>query len=375
MTESNHPLPDSYEGLLNRAQAAYRAGDLAGTIVLYRRVTDKLGRLSKQVLARRPELADMHRQARLELTGLLHGEGRFAEAIEVEQVLLETHPDEAPKWRSDLAILRISKGEVETGLVELKVLAEETPDDPARWLVLARENRIEGRLNPAQSALEHAVASADPTDAEMQARICFEEFWLYRDWGKWDEAADAWERAVGHWPEAAKSVREVYTMFTNVGRYNDARRYIDRDENALQAGFQRGLVASMTGNSTQAKKYWQEVAQQNPDEVEYGQDAWVESLLRLGTPNPALAWLQKALPQGTSVRLLILTGIAWAMHDDVELAAHFFKDAIQVLRYRRPPKQKLDSADWHLLEAVVANAETKKALKSYFAVVDTLWSA
>ncbi len=374
MTESQQPLPDSYEGLLSRAQAAYRAGDLAGTIALYRRVTDKLGRLSQQVLARRPELADMHRQARLELTGLLHGEGRFAEAIEVEQVLLETHPDEAPKWRSDLAILRVSKGEVETGLAELKALAEESPHDPARWLILARENRIEGRLNPAQSAMEHAVASADPTDAEMQARICFEEFWLYRDWGKLDEAADAWERAVGHWPEAAKSVREVYTMFTNVGRYNDARRYIDRDENALQAGFQRGIVASMTGNSTQAKKYWQEVAQQNPDEVEYGQDAWVESLLRLGTPNPALAWLQKALPQSTSVRLLILTGIAWAMHDDVELAAHFFKDALQVLRYRRPPKQKLDSADWHLLDTVVAKEETKQALKSYFAVVETLWN-
>ncbi len=374
MTESQRPLPDSYEGLLSRAQTAYRSGDLATTIALYQRVTDKLGRLSKQVLAQRPELADMHRQARLELTGLFHGEGRFSEAIEVEQVLLETHPDEAPKWRSDLAILRISKGQVETGLAELKALAEETPDDPAPWLILARENRIEGRLNPAQSALEKAGALAAQAEPEMQAQICFEEFLLYRDMGNLDAAADAWERAVVHWPEAAWSVREVYAMFTRVGRYNDAGRYIDRDENALQAGFQRGLIASLTGNPTQARKYWQEVAQANPDEFQYGQDAWIESLLRLGTPNPALVWLNKALPRGTSMRLLILAGIAWAMLDNVDLAGRFFKDAVQALRYRRPPKQKLDSADWHLLDAVVANKETKKALKSYFAVVETLWS-
>lgn len=374
MTESQRPLPDSYEGLLSRAQTAYRSGDLATAFALYQRLTDKLGRLSKQVLARRPELADMHRQARLELTGLLHGEGRFSEAIEVEQVLLETHPDEAPKWRSDLAILRISKGQVETGLAELKALAEETPDDPAPWLILARKNRLEGRLNPAQSALEKAGAVAAQAEPETQAQICLEEFLLYRDMGNLDAAADAWERAVAHWPAAARSVREVYTMFTRVGRYNDAGRYIDRDENTLQAGFQRGLIASLTGNPTQARKYWQEVAQANPDEFQYGQDAWIESLLRLGAPNPALAWLKKALPQGTSMHLLILAGIAFAMLDNVDLAARLFKDAVQMLRYRRPPKQKLDSADWHLLDAVVANEETKQALKSYFAVVETLWS-
>ena len=79
-----------------------------------------------------------------------------------------------------------------------------------------------------------------------------------------------------------------------------------------------------------------------------------------------------ALRYGTP-RLLVLSGIGWAMRDDSELAAGLFQQAISLLRRLRPPKQKLDSADWHLLDTVVDDKDIKTPLKSYFAVIETLW--
>ncbi len=93
MSESRPPLRDSYEQVLNRARIAFRSGNLEEAIALYRRLVEKLGRLSESVLARRPELRDMHRESRLELATILRFEGRYAEAIEVIEVLLESHPD------------------------------------------------------------------------------------------------------------------------------------------------------------------------------------------------------------------------------------------------------------------------------------------
>ncbi|NIV31818.1 MAG: hypothetical protein GWN58_20725, partial [Anaerolineae bacterium] len=121
---SQSVLPDSYEGIHERARALLQSGDIEGAIVLYRRLTDRLNRLTDRILDRRPQLRDLHRQARLELTSLLAGEGRYAEAIEVERVLLKTNPDEADTVRRDLAVLRIAKGEVDAGLAELQEQAE-----------------------------------------------------------------------------------------------------------------------------------------------------------------------------------------------------------------------------------------------------------
>ena len=61
------------------------------------------------------------------------------------------------------------------------------------------------------------------------------------------------------------------------------------------------------------------------------------------------------------------------MRDDGELAALLFQRAIDLLRRERPPKQKLDSADWRLLDSLVADDEIKTTLKPYFAVVETVW--
>jgi tetratricopeptide (TPR) repeat protein len=366
-------LRDSYEGLYNRAQMAYREGNIPDAIDLYRRLVGKLGRLSDRILARRPELGDMHRQARLELTGILAGEGRYAEAIEVEEVLLETHSDEVDTWRRDLAVLRISKGEVDTGLAELQALAEEAPDDAGRWTTFAREAHIEGRFAESQVAIDRALDACTDDEPEELAEAHFEQFRLYKKMGRQDDAIAAWEVALEWDDTVGESIAEVYTMLTKVGRYSDALRYVERDENDLQAGFQRGLIASLTGSPTKAQEEWEDVVGIDAAEFDYGHDAWVEAVLRLGDPDPALEWLQEYLPRFGTPRLLILSGIAWAMRQDIELASGLFQQAITLLRRGRPPKQKLDSADWRLLDSLVTDDEIKASLKPYFAVLEMVW--
>jgi hypothetical protein len=115
------------------------------------------------------------------------------------------------------------------------------------------------------------------------------------------------------------------------------------------------------------------VAGLNPDEHEHGHDCWVEAVLRLGDPEPALEWLQENLGQRGTPRLFVLSGIGWAMRQDAELAGVLFQQAINMQRWRRPRKQKLDSADWQLLDSLVSDDEIKTPLKTYFAVVETLW--
>jgi tetratricopeptide (TPR) repeat protein len=348
-------------------------GDIEDSIALFRRLTDRLSQLSERILQRRPELRDLHREARLELTDLLRSEGRYAEALEVEQVLLKTDPDESDRWRRDLAVLRCAKGEEETGLAELQALADSTPDQPAAWLVLGRENRLAGRLADSERALDRARAVCPKDDADTLAQIYLQRFLLYKEMKRLDGALSAWEDAAKLKPEAGKTVEEVVTMLIGAGRYSQAQSYVARNENALQAGFEQGLIASLTGKPIDARDAWRQVAKMDPDKFEYGHDAWVEAVLRLGDPDPALEWLQDSLPEHGTPRSLLLAGIGWAMRNDVELAAILFQQAIHLMRRERPPRLKLDGADWRLLDALVADDEIKAKLKPYFAVVETLW--
>jgi tetratricopeptide (TPR) repeat protein len=309
----------------------------------------------------------------MELINMLASEGRFAEAIEVGTALQEADPEKADTWRRNLAVLRTAKGEVEQGLAELRTIAEETPDEPDGWIVLGAESRLAGRLVEGQTALDRALEACPPYETEKLSTIHYQRFLLYKEMKQVDNALAAWEEAVEQNPEAGKTVREAYTMLTEIGRYRDAAAYIDRDENAMQAGYQEGLIASLTGKPAEADLAWRKVADLNPDDFEYGHDAWVESVLRLGDTEPALEWLQDSLPRYGTPRLLVLSGIGWAMRDDAELAGLLFQRAISLRRRQRPPKQKLDSADWRLLDSLVDDDKVKNPLKSHFAIVETLW--
>lgn len=374
---SQHLLPNSYEDLFFRGKALAQAGETEQAIELFSRLVDRLGRLSESVFARREGLRNVQLRACLELAGLFQSEGRYAEAIEAEGRLLQTHPDSSAVWRRDLAVLRMSAGAVDEGLKELGGLADESPDDIWNWLVLANEARIEGRLAESQSAYARALDVVGTQEEAKQdrktlAEIHFGRFRLHEALGQLDEAVAAWETAIQYEPTVKNTVRNVYQMLATAGRYEQALDYVARDENAMQAGFQRGIIAELSGDAASAAKEFEAVAALDPLQFEQGHDCWAEAVLRQKNPLPFLQRLRPLLSSHGSIRLLVLSGIAWAMHGEKDLAQGVFEQSIGLLKRSRPAKQKLDGADWRLLTSLIDDEAMRASLRPYFAVVERI---
>lgn len=373
MSRSSSQLSGSYEDLFGRAELMARSGDIAGAIEVYQRLYERLWRLSDRVLDRRSDLSEMRSAVVPTLIQLLLWEGRFSEAIEIKEGQIETDPEQAARYRRELASLQIQKGDVETGLAGLRAQADKDPGDIWTWIVLGAELRVEGRFAQSREALTRALEVGQEHDNLGLASVYYNLFLLYKEMGQLDQAVEAWENLVKVDPEAAESVRDVYAMLTDAGRYSQALEFVARHENPLEAGYQRGLIASLTGRIEQAHREWKGVAAMDPLEFEYGYDAWVESMLRTGEIDGALEWLQDHLSEHGSVRLMVLSGIGWAMKEDAEVASALFQQAIRMMRTERPPKTKLDGADWRLLDSLVRDEQVKTSLKHHFAVIETLW--
>jgi len=380
-TPEHLPLPDSYEGLFIQARSLAQADLMPDAIAAYQRLVQKLGSLSDKIRSRRPELRDLHKQALAELVDLLAWERRFAEAVEYQKALLDldNDPERVAYWRRRLASLRIQKGETELGLADLRTLAEEVPDDPWNWLSLGEEARLEGRLAESLDAFDRAVTIADHAQdeklrAEALTSAHYRRFLLFKEMARWDDAVKAWEQAEALKPdEVAETLPDLYKMLTEAGLYSTARTYVDRDANGLRAGLQRGLLDVMTGKPVDAVQGWREVAALDPLSFDSGHEAWMEAVLRVGDPQPVLDRLDDLLSGYGSTRVLILAGMAWAMSGNVETASALLQRAIDLLRRERPPKTKLDSADWRLLTELVPYADRRTALRPYFAVIETTW--
>jgi tetratricopeptide (TPR) repeat protein len=368
------PLPDSYEGLLLQARDLQQTGRVPDAIALYQRLIDKLGRLSITVLDRRPELRNLRKQAIVEAIDLLHWEQRFSEAVELQKELLDSDPERAVIWRRRLASLRIQKGDVETGLADLRALVKEEPDDPWNWLGLGHETLLQGRFAESQAALDGALGAASKEEKETLTAIYYERFWLFKEMSRWDDAVQAWEQGLAVEPDRMQgTISEVHKMLTDAGLYGMARTYVERDQNPLSAGLQRGMLNYLTGKPADAAQEWRKVAALDPAEPEDGQEAWMEAVLRLGDPAPVLEKLEGLLLGYESTRILFLAGMAQAMHNEADHARALLEQTVHLLRRERPPKQKLDSADWRLFNALVPDAQLKAALKPYFAVIETTW--
>lgn len=381
MPPEHLPLPGSYEGLFMQARSLVQVNLMPDAIAAYQRLIQKLGSLSDRIHSRRPELKDLHKQALVELIDLLSWERRFAEAVECQKALLEmgTDPERAVFWRRRLASLRIQKGEVESGLADLRALAEEVPDNPWNWLSLGEETRLEGRFAESQVALDRALTAAGQSHdkerkTEALASTYYRRFLLFKEMARWDDAIQAWEQATALKPdEMAETLPDLYKALIEAGLYSLARTYVDRDGNALHAGMQRGMLNLMTGKPVDAVQEWRAVAALDPLSFDRGQEAWMEAMLRVGDPKPVLDRLGDLLPDYGSPRMLMLGGMAWAMSGEAEPAKAMLQQAIDLLRRDRPPKNKLDGADWHLLTSLVPHTEMRAALRPYFAVIETTW--
>jgi hypothetical protein len=100
--------------------------------------------------------------------------------------------------------------------------------------------------------------------------------------------------------------------------------------------------------------------------------AWIEAALRLNAPARALD-AEEGLIQQTGaipVDAVIGIGIAHAMLDHVEEAETRFGQVVQRLKRGWPARDKIEPAKWVLLNALVTEPRTIRALSGYFEAGD-----
>lgn len=362
-------LEGSYEAILGQARGLYQDGELEGAIAQYRRLVDRLARLSDRVLERRPSLREMRVSAILELGQVLEWEGRIAEAMELKRRLVELAPEEELFWKRHLAVLRVRKGEVDAGLAELRALAETDPEDLAGWNTLATHLRLAGRLDKAEEVLERALAIPEQ-DLEVRGQVHLNRALVYRALGRVDDALTAFEEAVQDSPDLVETVPEMVDLLIKVGRLDEALAYVERDTDELRRGLYRGIVLARQGEPDRARAAWAEVHETDPATSEGSRAAWLEATLRLGDPDAGLERFEELLAGEPSARLFLLGGMGWAMKGELEPARVGFRVALEAMSRDYPPVYRFDSKDWRLLDQLVDAPEVKAQLKPHFAVVD-----
>jgi tetratricopeptide (TPR) repeat protein len=202
------------------------------------------------------------------------------------------------------------------------------------------------------------------------AQVHIWRFHLYREQGRWHEAARAWEMAVEEDPDYAYSAEMVVQMFMQAGLTKEAEEYLDEAVlgTALMA-YYRGLIAQQRGDSVRARHLWREtIAATEEDEEE--SDPALRGMARclLGEPRLALAELLEDYQVSRTYRLrtALVLALAWAMEGDLQAARtnlDLAKASATGTLYR---PGLLDAFDWRNFEALVTDAAIKEALRPYF---------
>jgi tetratricopeptide (TPR) repeat protein len=361
-------VSDSYEYIYALAESSLARGDYETAQANFERLNERLSKLKPVVLDRRPELRNLRVVSLGKQAEIHHIQGEFEQALELYDKATEIAPETRDRWQRDVALVYIDMGQVEKGLDELRAQAIAHPGTHERWLTIGVEAESLGRLDEAEESLQRAARIASEPDDRSEVYLAL--FDLYREQGRVEEALAAWDQAWeahGHDPDY---VFPLYQMMWEAGDLEQARQYLDHEENPLRKGFQEGLLASSEGNPEEAARHWQQVTQMNPLEFDEGHEAWAEAALRVDhPPEEVVGVLGTILEAGDfSLRGLLLQAIAEARLGHTEHAEGVLEIARNLGLRTRPRQENLPPAHWTLFDELVTDDDVKGELRGYFQV-------
>ena len=359
-------LPDSYESIYRRAQQLILIEDYEGAIGEYRRVFKRLASLQPSLLERRPALRNFFLDAGMKLTQLLREEGEYEEAIQVKELLIEKDPDNRDRWRREIGELLIERGDVEGGLKFLRDLAEEEPSDALNWIFLGQRCAGLERFEESLAYLQKGIQATKRKRERGLGWLSVAD--LQRRAGRYDEAAEAWERAAEGDPQQAGGVAWIYLMFIEAGQYPKARQYLAREENKFLSNFYAGWISWLQGNRAGARRVWRLVAGWEPGKNFPEQECWAEACLRIGQAEKVPPVLEPFLAENPATpKILLLLAAARAALGDVEAARAPLGEIQRRLERARARETRIGPEEWRLFDAVVEDEAIKSELAEYFA--------
>lgn len=356
-------LADSYESLLARAFEQMALGHTQEAIDLALRVVNRLSKVSRETMERKPERQAVLLDAWHAATEFLRWEGRLDEAIAVCHHLWEQRPDlSAAQIRAHS--LTIDRGDVEGGLAGLRQLAQTTPSLDV-WSTLGAEYRLLARFEEAESCYKAALPLAQ---SNAESAVVYEGLFVtYKEIGRVDDMLDAWNMAVVLAPELAEQVASIYRWLIEREEFARLKTYLDRERNPIRKRFYQGLFDWHVGQKDEARSHWRAVANTDPGEANLAAFEWLEAALRCNNAGQVIDRVKGISgPDRTpSLNALILLGIAYAMNGQIEEAQKALQRVVSMLKRRRPALGKIPER-WELVTSVVSDQESLHAIADYF---------
>ncbi|MCS7259519.1 MAG: hypothetical protein NZ765_01880 [Anaerolineae bacterium] len=358
-------LPGTYEDTLTHARFHVLEGELEEAVPLYERLIERLAGLKPEIRQRRPELSRMYRHSLAELARAHHVLGNFERALELYRQLSALEDAEQSVWRRSAAQVLIDMGRVEQGLDELRAEAVANPGDHVIWLLMGYECLYLKRWQEAEENLQRALRSAVTPEQQLSVHLGF--FALHRMQGHVEEALAIWERAWQGKKEGANNSL-VYRMLIEHGQLERARRYLEREPNALRRGFYQGLLDRLQGKAQEAQRHWQRVAKMNPFEFENSFAEWAEAALRIDwDPAEVVNVLNRFEDAGdTTPRGMVLWAIAAARLGRTDEVERALERGRLIVRRMRPRRERLSAEEWQLFDELVSDAAIKNQFKHFF---------
>lgn len=356
-------LNDSYDAIHARAATLVQEGKLEEAVAEYRRIVDRLTRLSPATLESRPEMAQMLEHAALEMIYVLQRLESYDRAIEVIQSLATAFPERSLIWQREIAVLKSLKGETDVALSEMKALVLQAPMDPSMRWALAQILSERGEFDSAREQLIQSIDLAPDNESKAIGYRYLGD--LYVNEGNVDRLAQAWDMVIALDPKNIENIQFVYRQLLRAGKVAKARIYIEKEKDAHRRGLYAGIASLMEGDEGSARAQWRRVFRQKLQSNEEATDAWAEAGLRLGEPQQVLGTLMPMLSNDpVSLRTLILMGIAAAMVGDEKQADVFFSNIRKDMMPFRD--MLLPTAEWNLMRRLVPDEALRERLKSHF---------
>ena len=339
------PVKGSWEDLFQQAQQFARNYNDAA-IPLYRRVVDGLAALPPAARkAGNNRLHNIMMAAGLDLQGYYNVLGRYDDALAtIDQLRGLVSPDEQEMLDSLIIDILIQAARTDEAFARLRTTAEAPDADLGDWgqLVMAyvrakqpeaafpvldaMAQQLEQRKTTEQTKGEGKSSESDQVQFQRdQGYILGLRAVATLEAGQIDAGIALFDEILRLGGSYADNLHLLYGRLLHQGRYDDALRYIERDQKrVVRATFWRGVALKHKGEETRARHAFENAIQQ--ESIQRDMESMMEHILAyyyLGDPQAqGLEIVLRAIREqrAPSWILMYLAGLGWAIRGDANAA-------------------------------------------------------
>jgi tetratricopeptide (TPR) repeat protein len=340
---------DQYLEIYQKASAYLKSGlrDLAADH--YIQVIRGGLELEKTSPSKGVETRSLLQMASDEYVDMLRWEGRYKEAINVLQSLLEIFPEEFVSLQIRIATLQIEAGEEAIGFSTLEEITRVYPNLIWGWMTLAVDYIWIQDYDKAEKMLIQAASlkASSLSDRAMAYKYLFD---IYSRLKRIDEAEQAWKKACTLDINMRVTLPELIRMFIYWYHYDRANEYIEQDHCCVRKKYYHWVISLRTSGFLQPEENnW--IFDCLQEDQQEGKEELAEACLRLTHPHKAIDILEPMIQSGEFTgRQIILLGLAWAQARIPQKAKWALEIGLRIEDLERPRKSRPGKGDRRILD-------------------------